>query len=82
MSWTDTTNLEDCHVTQIECSMYMSGRKYTIADIIDVIEICHILSIMWPIFYNEAKPLKYEGGQLIRYHASTRRQSNIPQTPV
>ena len=30
------------------------------------------LSITWPIIYEGAKPLKWEGGQLINYHTSKR----------
>jgi len=59
MSWSDTTNLEDCYVAQIEYGMYLSGCKHAIADIVDVVEIRHILPVFWPIFYDEAKPLKW-----------------------
>ena len=38
-------NLEDCYMVQVEGSMYLSSCKHTIADIVDVVEICpHILA--------------------------------------
>jgi hypothetical protein len=43
-------DLEDCYLTRFEYGMYLSGCKHAIADIVDVVEICHILLVLWPIF--------------------------------
>jgi hypothetical protein len=74
------TNLEDCYVARIEYGMYLSGYKHAIADIVDVVEICHILPVFWPIFYDEAKPLKWQMDQ-VSFQAK-KRMSNTPQNPV
>jgi hypothetical protein len=52
-------------VARIEYGMYLSGCEHAIADIVDVVEICHILPVFWPIFYDEAKPLKWQMDQVL-----------------
>jgi len=62
----------------IKSSMQCTITNDPILEIIDILDICHILTITWTTLYDEFKPLEQ---QWIRCHVSVRRMSNIPQSP-
>jgi hypothetical protein len=54
----DMTNLEDGYVARIKCGMYHIVCEHAVANIVNIIESCHILAVLWTILYDEPKPLK------------------------
>jgi hypothetical protein len=38
--------------------MYLGGCEHAIANIINITQSCHILTVVWTILYDEPKPLK------------------------
>jgi hypothetical protein len=54
----DMTNLEDGYAAWIKFGMYLSDCEHAVANIVNVIESCHILAVLWTILYDELKPLK------------------------
>jgi hypothetical protein len=61
------TNFEDGNLASIEYGMNHSHCKNAIANIIDIAERCHILTIFWSIVYDVLKPLKLAGEDQIPY---------------
>jgi hypothetical protein len=52
------TNFENGYVAWIEPVMYLGGCEHAIANIINITQSCHILTVVWTILYDEPKPLK------------------------
>jgi len=52
------TNFENNYPAWIECVIYLDGCEHAIANIIDISQSCHILTVVWTILYDEPKPLK------------------------
>jgi hypothetical protein len=55
---TNMTNFENNYPAWIECVIYLDGCEHAIANIIDISQSCHILTVVWTILYDEPKPLK------------------------
>ena len=57
------TNFKNGKATKIKGTMNHIRAKKSIADIIDISKCCHIFIILWSIFDNEPKPLKFARGK-------------------
>jgi len=61
--WANVTNFKDGETTRIKGSMNQIHGKKSVADIIDISERCYVFTVLWSIFYNELKPLKFARGK-------------------
>jgi len=61
--WANVTNFKDGETTRIKGSMNLMHGKKSVADIIDISERCYVFTVLWSIFYNEPKPLKFARGK-------------------